>query len=264
VEPVTIYITGTAGVGKTAITHAFQSWMLESGYGVTTVNLDPGMEDPAFDPDVDIREWVNLKDIMQESKLGPNGAQIAAADMVALKLEEIKSAIDQFNAEYVVVDTPGQVELFAFRESSRAIVEELSGDRSMIAFLFDPMLTRHPHGCVSLFMLASTVQFRFRLPMMNILAKDDLLTEEERTRIHDWMEEPDSLYEALSSDQMDREGVISREMFRALVDIGPLWSLVFTSSQEGHGMEDIYAAVQQEFAGGEDLDERDDTNQPPK
>jgi hypothetical protein len=262
-EPVAIYFTGTAGVGKTTLTTAFQTWMRDSGYEAVTVNLDPGMEDPAFDPDIDIRDWVNLRDIMAENKLGPNGAQIAASDMVALKIAEVKNALESFRSEYILIDTPGQVELFAFRESSRTIVEELSGDRSLIAFLFDPMLARHPHGFVSLFMLSATTQFRFRLPMMNILAKDDLLNDAERERIRNWTEEPESLYEAVSKDEVDREGTVSLEFFKALENVGPLWSLINTSATEEKGMEDIYAGVQEAFAGGEDL-EAPEEDEPPK
>jgi hypothetical protein len=262
-DPVAIYFTGTAGAGKTTMTTAFQTWMRDSGYEAVTVNLDPGMEDPAFDPDVDIRDWVNLQDIMAENKLGPNGAQVAASDMVAIKIEEVKNALQSFRSDYILVDTPGQVELFAFRESSRTIVEELSGDRSLIAFLFDPMLARHPHGIVSLFMLSATTQFRFRLPMANVLAKDDLLNDEEKERVSRWTEDPASLYEAVSSDETQREGIVSLEFFKALENVGPLWSLIFTSAKEERGMEDIYAAVQEAFAGGEDLENSED-EEPPK
>jgi hypothetical protein len=262
-DPIAIYFTGTAGVGKTTLTTAFQDWMRDSGYEAVTVNLDPGMEDPAFDPDVDIRDWVNLRDIMAENKLGPNGAQVAASDMVALKIAEVKNALESLRSEYILIDTPGQVELFAFRESSRTIVEELSGDRSMIAFLFDPMLTRHPHGLVSLFMLSATTQFRFRLPMMNILAKDDLLNDLERDRIRSWTEEPQSLYDAVARDETEREGVVSLEFFKALENVGPLWSLISTSASEERGMEDIYSAVQEAFAGGEDLEASDDEDDEP-
>lgn len=252
--PVAIYFTGTAGAGKTTLTHAFQAWMAEAGYDVATVNLDPGMEDPSFDPDVDVRDWVKLKDVMEENKLGPNGAQVAASDLLALRIGEVREALEPLKVDYLLVDTPGQVELFAFRESSKAIVEALSGPRSLIAFLFDPMLARHPQGFVSLLMLSATVQFRMGLPMVNLLAKSDLLSDPELETVSGWAETPESLYESILEGSLEREGVITGEFFKALESIGPVWSLIRTSSQAETGMEELYAAVQQEFAGGEDLE----------
>src|SRR5579859_3737918 len=169
-EPGTLYFTGTAGAGKTRLVQAYKSWMKSAGYDAITVNLDPGNEAEGFEPDVDIREWVRLSDVMDEYALGPNGAQVAASDLIAIKIFEIKQAVAELKTDYVLVDTPGQVELFAFRESSRAIVEALSGDRSTIAFLFDPALAKTASGFVSLLLLSATVEFRFRLPMVNLLS----------------------------------------------------------------------------------------------
>lgn len=259
-DPVTIYITGTAGAGKTTLTAAWKSWMGDQGYSVTTVNLDPGMEDPTFEPDVDVREWVKLEDVMAAAKLGPNGAQIAASDMVGVNLPAIRDALEPLRSDYVLVDTPGQVELFAFREASRTIVEELSGDRSMIAFLFDPMLARVPSGFVSLLLLSATVQFRFGLPMMNILAKDDLLTEEERTRVARWSKDRDALYESVSAVPPRGDALPSAEIFRALEILEPVWDVVSTSAREERGIADLYRTVQMAFFGGEDLDK--DAGQP--
>ncbi|EQD44927.1 Protein of unknown function, ATP binding protein, partial [mine drainage metagenome] len=59
-EPGTIYFTGTAGAGKTTCVRAFSDWMRSAGYDTTVVNLDPGLEDASFEPDVDVREWVRL------------------------------------------------------------------------------------------------------------------------------------------------------------------------------------------------------------
>ena len=175
-DPGTIYFTGTAGAGKTSLVTAFRSWLTTAGYSASVVNLDPGSESPSLEPDVDIREWVRLADVMEEYDLGPNGAQIAAADLVALKIFDVKQALSELRSDYVLVDTPGQIELFAFRESSRAILEALSGDRSLVAFLFDPALAKSASGFVSLLMLSATIEFRFRLPTFNLLTKTDLLT----------------------------------------------------------------------------------------
>jgi GPN-loop GTPase len=253
-EPGTVYFTGTAGAGKTTFVRTFAEWMRSTGYDATVVNLDPGLEDTTFEPDVDVREWVRLAEIQDEYGLGPNGAQVAAADMIALKIFEIKQAIQELKADYVLVDTPGQVELFAFREASKAIVDALSGDRSTIAFLFDPALARNPGGFVSLSMLSATVEFRFRLPMVNLLAKSDVLTPAQLEEVIGWSETPDRLYEAVTRDSPTPDVQLSTELFRAIETMGPLLGLVPTSAKEGTGMDAFYQSCQRVFGGGEDLE----------
>lgn len=253
-EPGTVYFTGTAGAGKTSFVQAFQGWLKAAGYDAVVVNLDPGSEASELEPDVDIREWVKLGDLMDDYGLGPNGAQVAAADMIALKVFEVKQALSEFRSDYVLVDTPGQVELFAFRESSKAIVEALSGDRSAIGFLFDPGLARAPAGFVSLLMLSSTIEFRFRLPTFNLLSKADLLTPEQLEELAGWGDDPDRLLDAVSQESATPDVRLSAEMLRAIQSLAPLTSLVPTSSREGTGLEAVYRACQRVFAAGEDVE----------
>jgi GTPase SAR1 family protein len=253
-EPGTVYFTGTAGAGKTSLVQAFEKWIEAAGYDAVVVNLDPGNENPEFEADIDIRDWVRLPDVMQEYGLGPNGAQVAAADMIALKVFEVKQTLSGFRSDFILVDTPGQMELFAFRESSKAIVDALSGDRSMVAFLFDPALARSPSGFVSLLMLSATVEFRFRLATVNLLTKADLLTPEQLEEVIGWGEESDRLYEAVTRETATPDVQLSTEVFRAIEAMAPLATLIPTSSRDGTGMEALYRSAQLNFGGGEDLE----------
>jgi GTPase SAR1 family protein len=253
-EPATIYFTGTAGAGKTTLVQAFRTYLKTAGYDATILNLDPGNESPDLDPDVDIREWVRLSDVMEEHGLGPNGAQVAAADMIALKVFDVKQALSEFRSDYLLVDTPGQIELFAFREASRAIVDALSGERSIIAFLFDPALARTPNGFVSLLLLSATVEFRFRLPTVNILTKADLIPPERLEEILGWGEEPGRLYDAVTRDTATPDLALATEVFRAMESLSPLATLLPTSARAPSGLETLYRQFQQTFSGGDDLE----------
>ena len=253
-EPAILFFAGTAGSGKTSLVRAFHEWTKQSGLDAARVNLDPGSEDGPNEWDVDIREWVRLADVMDEYGLGPNGAQVASADLIALKVFEVKQAIAELKGDYVLVDTPGQVELFAFRESSRAIVEALGGDRALVAFLFDPTLARTASGFVSILLLSANVEFRFRLPMLNVLSKSDLLTPEQLEEIQRWGSEPDRLEEAVRSEYPTPEVQLSAEVFRAVATAGSMGTVIPTSSEQHQGLESLYRAAQQAFAGGEDLE----------
>ena len=247
-----IYFVGTAGSGKSTMVGAFKKWLDDNEIDSIIINLDPGAEKLPYVPDIDIREWINLEDVMSQCGLGPNGAQIAAADLMAVNIDKISSVLDTYDVDYVLIDTPGQLELFAFRESSQVVVKALGKERSLMVYLSDPTLYRSANGFVSTMTLASLVQFRMNMPIINLLSKADVLKENEIDRIIDWYNNPDSLYGCLLDEDKDPESVIGMELFRALEDTGVFGEMRSVSSETGVGLPEIYAAVQLQFHGGDD------------
>ncbi len=251
-----LYLVGTAGCGKTTLAAALATWMQNEGYSPAMVNLDPGADALPYDCDADIREFVTLHGVMEEYGLGPNGAQVAAADLLAINAEKMARAIDAVDAEYFIVDTPGQIELFAFRSSSRFLVDSFGRERTLLAFLFDPNLVKQPTGFVSAQMLAATVEFRLGLPTMNVLSKSDLLTVEESERVNDWASEPASLLAALDAEPGAPHLPLTNELVKAMENLGMSRRLTFASSETGDGLAEIYSTVQAWFDGGEDLESK--------
>jgi len=249
-----LYFVGTAGCGKSTLTNAFQLWLNNQGYDAITVNLDPGADSLLYAPDVDVRDWVKLNEIMAEYGLGPNGAQIAAADMMALNVKEISQVVAGFDTDYVLIDTPGQIELFTFRQSSKVIVDELSGEQGMLAFLFDPAVAKTANGYVSSLMLAATVHFRLPVPMMSLLSKVDSLSEPERERVALWSRDFYALFSALLDESSEAQTQASIEFLQGLETVGAGRPVMPVSSDTGEGIEDIYSAAQMVFEGGEDVD----------
>ncbi|MCK4758063.1 MAG: ATP/GTP-binding protein [Thermoplasmata archaeon] len=251
-EETRIYFIGTAGSGKSTLTQAYKLWAEERGLSAITVNLDPGVESLGYQPDVDIRDWVSVAEVMEEYGLGPNGAQIACADLAALHFHEIAEAIDGFRSNYVLIDTPGQIELFAFRNASEVFVDSFTSGHGVLAFIMDPMVAKDPSGLVSLFLLSSSIHFRFNIPMLNILGKTDSVEPEDIEQIRDWAMEPDlmmsSLYETLDSSKP----LAAIEFQRAMESFPIHRDLIPISSFEMEGMEDLYNYVQMLFFGGED------------
>ncbi len=250
-----IYFVGTAGSGKSTLVRAYKEWLDNIGVEAITINLDPGVDMLPYDADVDIREWVALDEVMGEFNLGPNGAQIVAADLMAVNIKKMKEVVDDLSGTYALVDTPGQLELFAFRESSRAIVESFGREDSMVVYLSDPMLCRSSNGFISNMVLASLVQFRLELPIINILTKIDVLNEEETERLVTWYNDLDSLYGDLLDNDSNPQTVVGMELFKALENLGTFGEMRAVSSVESTGLEEIYAATQLQFFGGDDSDQ---------
>lgn len=254
-----LYFVGTAGAGKSTLVGAYERWCKQHGISTVVVNLDPGAESLPYEPDVDIRDYVKLDEVMQEHGLGPNGAQIAAADMIALNLDEVRAEIDSFRGDMVLVDTPGQVELFVFRHSGKLIVEHLNPQRSALVYLLDPFLARTATGFASQLMLASTTLFRFNEPMVYVLSKSDVVDEESLEIIKQWSDDAD----ALESDVLKEDPTMSREfaaqITRLLGTLSVTNTLVPVSSENGSGMDDLYAVVQGAIGESEDATPEYDT-----
>jgi len=248
-----IYFVGTAGSGKSSLTRTFQQWMNLKGLDVVVVNLDPGAEELGYTADVDIREWISLPKVMQDYNLGPNGAQIAAADMLAFRAKDIAKILDTVQTNYFLMDPPGQLELVCFRKSSNLIVEALGGGRAFLAFAIDPLVARTPEGLLSQLMLKSTVQFRFMVPTIGVLTKIDLLSKDELDTIGKWASSPEALNSALLDGEARSSTQINLEWLKAMETVGAFSELMMTSSTEMTGMEDIYNQIQQYYFGGEDL-----------
>ena len=251
-----IYFVGTAGCGKSTMTAAFYEWLQTQGYDAVLVNLDPGADTLPYEADVDIRDWVKLSDIMKEYNLGPNGAQIAAADMLAINTSKISEVLEKFETDFVLFDTPGQLELFAFRDSSRKIIEAFVPEASMICFLIDPMLARNPNGFVTSMVLSAITNFRLEVPIFNMVSKADILTEEEIEDITQWSDNNEALFNALRDETSGSQNQMSMEILRALETVGAGGGIGFASSETMSGMEDVYNVAQEVFSGGIDREPR--------
>lgn len=249
-----IYFVGTAGSGKSTLVSAYRSWLAERGIDVAVLNLDPGADALPYDADVDIREWVSLADVMDEYGLGPNGAQVVAADLMALNIGKLAAEVDAMKSKILLVDTPGQLELFAFRESSNVIMEALGKERSMTAYLLDPMLCRSPNGFISSLVLSSLVQFRLRVPTINVLTKADTVDEAVIDRMVLWHTDDYALYSDLMDESTDPSTVVGQELYKAMEGLGVFGDVLTVSSKTLEGMDGVQASAERVFFGGDDPD----------
>ncbi len=252
-EEIFIYFIGTAGSGKSTLTHNFKQWMNLKGLDAITVNLDPGAENLPYIPDVDIRDWISLKEIMETYQLGPNGAQIAAADMLALNTSDIKASIESFKTDYILMDTPGQLELFVFREAGKYIIEFLNPEKSVIVYLVDHILAKSSSGFVSQLLLSLNTNFRLQKPQVNILSKADMLSEEEIDHVIRWSENTDDLLHAIQNEQPSIYREMSENILNLINSFQDQIKLYPTGKENFEGIPDIYTQIQLQYKGGEDL-----------
>lgn len=247
------YFIGTAGSGKSTLTGLCKRWMDIRGIDAIIVNLDPGAENLPYDPDIDIRDWISLTEVMEAHQLGPNGAQIACADMLALNTNDIKQSLESFKADFIFFDTPGQLELFVFRESGKYIIDSLKPKKSVVAYLIDQNLAKNPHFFVSQLLLSLTTNFRLGISQINLLTKSDLLKPDEIDQLVSWASHPDDLESALYTQKASVYREINEEIIRLIAHFQSHGPLIPTGETDYLGVDDLYTTIQLLFSGGEDV-----------
>ncbi|MBN1390423.1 MAG: ATP/GTP-binding protein [Candidatus Thermoplasmatota archaeon] len=255
-QPTTvIYVLGTAGCGKSTFTAAAARWLDSNDYSVQTVNLDPGADALPYEPEVDVRDWVTLADIMEEYGLGPNGAQVVAADMIALHRSRMIDELAVDEAQFIIVDTPGQLELFAFRESAKEIINGILPKSSVLVYLIDPFNARTPSGYISQVMLANLCKLRFQVPTIELISKSDMMGQEMREVLTRWQEYPDHLGDDVMREASERptmETELSIGLYRTMEDLGLFGAREMVSAGDERGFERLYQTIQLVYGGGED------------
>lgn len=250
-----IYLIGPAGCGKSTLTSVlfdtFKSYDLNS----LVVNLDPGVEWLPYTPDIDIRVHISLSDVMREFKLGPNGALVVAVDLVVNYIPHLKELIKSSHPEYVIVDTPGQMELFAFRETGPTVMNSLNPEgNSLVLFLIDSFFARRASSFISMLMLATSVLTRFRSPQINLLTKVDALAPEHVERAVNWAARRDMLLEdaAQEPNPLSRETAVN--LLQAVEKVGFVGELMPVSALDFKGIVELISAIENVFATEGELD----------
>jgi len=245
-----VFIIGTAGSGKSLFTAAFSEWLKMSKQDVAVVNLDPGVLKLPYSPDVDIRNYVDVGNLMEKYGLGPNGALILAADLIADEIENIARDVEATNADLVLVDTPGQMELFAFRASGPYIVNELTKETKALVYLFDAVFSVNPLNYVSNMFLSAAVYNRFFQPQVHLLSKCDLLPQKETDKIVNWSANPMALESAIETLEGEKR-LFSRNMMRAISQLGLKFLLTPVSAKTNEGLNNVNVVLERILVGGE-------------
>jgi hypothetical protein len=246
-----VFVVGTAGSGKSQLTATFGDWLKMSKQDVVTVNLDPGASKLPYSPEVDVRDYVDVASLMEEYGLGPNGALVMASDLIADEVEKITKEIEELQSDIVLVDTSGQMELFAFRASGPYIANELTKENKAIVYLFDAVFSVNPLNFVSNLFLSSAVYNRFLLPQVHLLSKCDLLPKEEVDRVVNWSSRPNTLASAIDEKLEGTKRLLSKNIMQAIYKIGLKFLLTPISTKTSEGIISFNAALERILAEGD-------------
>lgn len=249
-----IFVTGTAGSGKSLLTSKIYDYYTTNGAFAAILNLDPGVETLPYACDIDARDHVDVVSIMKQYDLGPNGAMIMANDLIASKIDVFQDEISKINPDYLLVDTPGQIELFAYRSSGPFLVKSFDGSEKVNIFLYDGALITSPVNFVSVALLATSIKLRLNLPNVNVLTKTDLIGNKLK-EILSWSTNLKVLEDAISKEADGETYTLTTNILRGLNLGGFAQGLIPISNVTGEGMVNLESALSRIINLGEEVED---------
>jgi GTPase SAR1 family protein len=279
--PICVLVVGMAGSGKTTLISALQqSTIVED---LTTlqddsleqkpeavdsqprqmpaycINLDPATLDVPYSPSIDIRDTVDYKQVMQQHHLGPNGAIMTSLNLYATKFDQVihileQRADQQELSEFLLVDTPGQIEAFTWSASGNILSESLASTfPTVLVFVVDTVrCASSPNTFMSNMLYACSIYYRTRLPLVIAFNKTDVVSHE---FCMEWMKDFEAFQEALDSARQNTDGSgesgfydsLTRSLSLVLDEFYTEFSknAVGVSAVTGDGMDDFWSVVRQ-------------------
>lgn len=179
-----IVVMGPAGSGKSTMCYALQEHYSSLRRSVHVCNFDPAAEDLRYEPSIDIRELICLEDVMEAKQLGPNGGLVYCMEYCCENVGWLQEQLNDYADDFLIVDMPGQVELLAHIPVIPAIIRLLKDEGYFVTGLFcvDAItVTSEATKFISATLLCLTTMVSVDCPIINLLTKTDLLSEEERS-----------------------------------------------------------------------------------
>ncbi|NVM27581.1 MAG: ATP/GTP-binding protein [Candidatus Helarchaeota archaeon] len=249
-----IIFLGPAGSGKTSLCNVYGQWLKQHRQeSVSFVNLDAGVDYIPFSPDLDIRNYFTLSEIMKKDKLGPNGAMLRANELLLAQKNTILKRINNLNSEFVLIDTPGQLEAFVFKEAGPVFLQQLKiKSPTIVIFILDAELTQSASNLIVGLLLALAVQIQIGIASVYILHKADLLPK--NSKIVEMIQDPQYLKDRILAEHQGSMAELALIAQQAVAELSPSMRIVSTSAtKEPFGLDEMHDLIHEIFCACGDL-----------
>lgn len=190
-------IVGMAGSGKSTVSSCLKARCESKGIRTYTINLDPAVRQLQYEPNIDIRDTIDYEAVRKEYSLGPNGAILTSCNLFATRFDQVVSLCErrQDEIDHLLVDTPGQMEIFTWSAAGTIVCESLATSfATTVLFVVDTPRAKDAQVFVSNMLQCLSVVYKTRLPVVLAFNKIDVVGYE---FAKSWMEKEELLRESL-------------------------------------------------------------------
>ena len=204
-------VMGPAGSGKSTLISRAMEYFKDRNRTVHAVNLDPAADELPYEPTIDIREAIDVKDVMQRHGMGPNGGLMFCLEQISKDLEWFDEVIGTHDVDYLLFDLPGQIELFCHLDILPRILDYLKLNYYHLVgvFLLDSEFMYDAAKYMSGGLAALSAMSMMEIPFVSVLSKCDLLNKQQKDQLECYTEmdtsaialliEPDARLEKLTT-----------------------------------------------------------------
>jgi len=255
-------VMGPAGSGKSTYCTAVAAHAQDSKRTVSVVNLDPAAEFFNYSPLADIRDLIQVDDVMEDEELrfGPNGGLVFAMEFLLENPGWLEEALGEEEDDYLLFDCPGQIELYTHMAVMKRLVDLLHQWNFRVCgiFVLDCHFMVDGNKFISGAMAALSVMVNLELPHVNVLSKVDLLSQASRLQLDHFLQPDTELLSATglaaqSGRWGERHARLSASLGRVLEDYSlvKFFPLDITSEEN---VQDLLMVVDNTIQYGEDAD----------
>ncbi|WOO81351.1 GPN-loop GTPase 3 [Vanrija pseudolonga] len=176
-----VLVTGPAGAGKSTFCASLITHANTLGRQVHLVNLDPAAERFEYQPAVDIRDLISLEDVMEELEFGPNGGLVYCFEYLLNNLDFLEDELGQYEDEYLIIDCPGQIELYTHIPLLPRLAQFLQtrlGYRTSAVYLVESQFMQDKAKYFAGVLSAMSCMLSLGISMLCLMSKMDLVKDD--------------------------------------------------------------------------------------
>ncbi|KAG9002817.1 ATP binding protein [Tulasnella sp. JGI-2019a] len=176
-----VLVCGPAGAGKSTLCSSLIGHLQTVKRTGHLLNLDPAATDDSFtvvEPSIDIRNLISLEDVMSEFGYGPNGGLIYAFEYLMQNLDWLDEELGDFDNDYIVIDCPGQIELYTHHPLFPTLLSHLQmmNIRTCAVYLLESQFMEDRYKYFAGVLSAMSAMVNLEVPWINVMTKMDLIT----------------------------------------------------------------------------------------
>lgn len=252
-------VMGPAGSGKSTYCSTMIQHAEAINRSVQVVNLDPAAEYFNYPVMADIRELIQVDDVMEDDSLrfGPNGGLVFCMEYFANNFDWLEECLGHVEDDYILFDCPGQIELYTHLPVMRQLVEQLQQWEFRVCgvFLVDAQFMVETFKFVSGVMAALSAMVTLEIPQVNIMTKMDLLSQKAKKEIEKYLD-PD-MYSMMQDNALTLRSKKFEKLTKAICGLIEDYSMVrflpFDRTDE-EGINIVLQNIDFSIQYGEDLE----------